>query len=157
MHLPDPDHASLTALFRLADDMEVDLGAERRHLAELVERTRSVVGLEGCESRLVANLRTEIFAQLDWRAQDLEHRQRAVLTLVDTAVSSYHGADPIVADGVDPWAPPWEPPALAATGNDGFPIRLPVSLQDRRRRRLAQILTLAGAVLVVCGLLLGVL
>jgi hypothetical protein len=157
MNLPDPDHRSLTSLFRLADDMQVDLDAEWRQLAELVDHTRSVVGLEGCEDRLVANLRTEIFAQLDWHAQDLEHRQRSVLSLVDVAISSSQRADQIVAKDPDLWAPAWQPPALAATGNDAIPTRLPVSLEDRHRRQLARILTLAGAVLVVCGLLLGVL
>jgi hypothetical protein len=156
MSAPDTDDGALLSLFRLVDDMQTELEADVQRFPVLVEHARSVMARGGGGGNLAADLKMELLGQLDGQAHDLERRQRHVLRLVDEAISSRKAAVQEGAGTGDVWAPAWQPPDMATAGNSPVPIRLPVSLQHRRQQ-LVRVLTIAGVLLVACGVLLGVL
>jgi hypothetical protein len=158
MSLRDADPSPVAPLLGLVDDMRVQLDADRRRLALLVDDARDVLALDRNGAPPAALLREEILARLDRHGHDLEARQRSALSVMNEALSSSRAADArMVAENPDLWEPPWCPPAGAGAGDDAVPTCLPVSHPDQTRPQLVRVLTIVGALLIACGLLIAIL
>jgi hypothetical protein len=152
MSLHEAGSERLAPVRGLLGDIETQLDSDGQELAVLVEDARKLVAREGMCPGLSAP-RAEVLARIDGHAEELRYRQWSVLKLVDDLLTSSRAFG---AEDRDPWASPWRPPETDFIRDHLQPGPVAVSGADRRRQ-LARVLTLVGALLVCSGLLVALL